>query len=259
MRTLPVVLISMLLAVACGGSADYSRSEYSAPPVTATSSSQIAVAEADSSSRGFFKGSANEVSGKLVRPDPGIGGAAPEPSVSYDQKLVKNAWLTIRVKHEADFAPAVKRAENIARTLNGYVANQSRNSIAFKVPTGRLDEALAAVSELGKVTHRDVTTADVTANYVDLAIRIENLAKVRARLQELVNQGKDVKEILEVEKELARVTTQLEALQGQMRLLENQTSFATVTVTFEERVRPGPIGWVFYGLYKGVKWLFVWD
>ena len=81
----------------------------------------------------------------------------------------------------------------------------------------------------------------------------------RERVQELVDEGKNVEEILAVEKELARVTSQLESLEGQMRVLDNRTTYATVNVVLEERVRPGPVGWVFYGLYRGVKWLFVWD
>jgi hypothetical protein len=30
-------------------------------------------------------------------------------------------------------------------------------------------------------------------------------------------------------------------------------------VRFEQPTRPGPVGWIFYALYYGVKWLFVWE
>jgi hypothetical protein len=30
-------------------------------------------------------------------------------------------------------------------------------------------------------------------------------------------------------------------------------------VDFARPVRPGPVGWVFYGLAKGIKWLFIWE
>jgi hypothetical protein len=213
-----------------------------------------AVAAADSAGPRFFTKKQRQQDS--TKPAGGTGGNS---HASVDQKLVKNAWLTVRVRDEDDFAPAVDQCELIARRLEGYVTRKTSSTIAFKVPTARLDEALAAVSELGKVKEREVTTVDVTANYVDLKIRIDNLRKVRVRLQQLVEQGQNVKEILEVEKELARITTQLEGLEGQMRLLKNQTSYATVSVTFEERVLPGPIGWVFYGAFKAIKWLFVWD
>ena len=44
-----------------------------------------------------------------------------------------------------------------------------------------------------------------------------------------------------------------------MRVLENQTTFAAIHLAVDENVTPGPLGWVFYGLFLGVKWLFVWD
>lgn len=65
--------------------------------------------------------------------------------------------------------------------------------------------------------------------------------------------------MLAVERELARATTEVERLEGQLRLLQNQVAFSTVRLTVDEDVDPGPLGWVFVGLYEGVKWLFVWD
>lgn len=259
-----ILVCCLFVAIsACGASSpQYERPAY-APPASQSpmsdSNDQVLVTSTESDDSSFFARKSARKSAEPTK-DASLGGSgAAEPQTSMDQKLVKNAWLTIRLRDEKNFPEAVQKCERIARSLEGYVASTSRSSISFKVPTGRLDEALAAVSELGKVTHRDVTTVDVTANYVDLEIRIENLKKLRVRLQELVVQGQNVEEILHVEKELARVTSQLEALEGQMRVLGNQTSYATLTVTFNERVRPGPIGWVFYGLYHGVKWLFVWD
>ena len=41
--------------------------------------------------------------------------------------------------------------------------------------------------------------------------------------------------------------------------MKNQLTFATIAISLEESVTPGPVGWVFYGVYTGVKWLFVWD
>ena len=58
-------------------------------------------------------------------------------------------------------------------------------------------------------------------------------------------------------KELERLNTELDQLQGQMKRLENLTSFSTITIRHEERKKPGPIGYIGIGLYEAVKWLFV--
>lgn len=175
------------------------------------------------------------------------------------RKLIRDAWLTIEVDDDDEIEPAVKRIADMAEPMSGYVVSQTSNSVTFKVPSDSLDEALKKLEGVGEITERRVSTRDVTARYADLMIRIDNLRTLQKRLKELAQQGASVAEVLEVEKELSRVTSELEALEGQMRLLENQTQFAKITVRVEESVSPGPVGWVFYGLYRGVKWLFVWD
>lgn len=174
-----------------------------------------------------------------------------------ERKLIRNAWMTLEVDDTDDFPATVETIGEMAEAMGGYMQSESSTSATILVPTDRIDEALEKVEKLGKVTYKNVTVVDATANYVDMQIRIENLRKMRVRLTELVNQSTSVKDVLEVERELARVTSELERIEGQMRLLGQQTSFATINVTLEERVKPGPLGWIFYGLGKGVKWLFI--
>ena len=177
---------------------------------------------------------------------------------TYEQKLVKNGTVTVELDEDY-FGREIARMKAAAESLGGYVASESSQSVTLRVPAGRLEELLAAANQAGEVTEQNIRVQDVTANYVDLKIRIDNLQRLRKRLQELVEAGSTVQEILEVEKELARVTRELEQLEGQMRVLENQVSYATLTVYFQNDISPGPIGWVFYGAYSAVKWLFVWD
>lgn len=183
--------------------------------------------------------------------------SADQSKPNPERKLIRNAWMTVEVDDTDDFPSTVETIGKMAEAMNGYMQSESSTSATILVPTDRIDEALEKIEKLGKVTYRNVTVVDATANYVDMQIRIENLRKMRVRLTELVNQSTSVKEVLEVERELARVTSELERIEGQMRLLSQQTSFATISVTLEERVKPGPLGWIFYGIGKGVKWLFI--
>jgi len=205
---------------------------------------------------------AKDVSGSLRRakPNNGPGDAAGDTSQrTTERKLIRNAWIDLQVKDKRDFDPTIESLTKLVEGMNGYVQSESSHGMTAMVPTERLDEALAEIAKFGKITHRNISVVDATANYVDMQIRIENLKKMRVRLTELVNQSTSVAEVLEVERELSRVTSELERLEGQMRVLGRQTTYATINVSLKERVRPGPLGWVFYGLFRGVKWLFVWD
>ena len=184
-----------------------------------------------------------------------------EPATS--PKMVRDAQLSIAVKDDKNIPRVLTRAHATAAKLGGYVVQENGTRVVFKVPNARLDEALDAVQGSGAhqedVVQREITARDVTASYTDLGIRLDNARRLATRLKELETQTTDVGKLLEIEKELARVTTELEGMEGEMRLLDNTTTFATATVDVFTATRPGPVGWVFYGLFKGVKWLFVWN
>jgi len=245
-----------LFLLACGSS----RSHYEAAPspqvvqVYGGPVSHQAIAMTDSQVSGDLAEStaarSSESRPKAERQAPG--------KVDYDQKLVKNGSMTIETD-EDNFPQKIKSLKEAVVKLDGYVSEESRDRITLRVPSGRLDELVAIARQLGKVTRQDIRVQDVTSAFVDLQIRIDNLKRLRARLQELVEAGSNVQEVLEVERELARVTRELEQLEGQLRLMDSQVTFATLVVFFENDISPGPIGWIFYGTYHAIKWLFVWD
>ncbi len=187
--------------------------------------------------------------------------ASREPATS--PKMVRDAQLAIEVNSDKDVPRVLRRAHDAAAKLGGYVSSETGAEVVMKVPDARLDEALDTVQGSGSskehVAHREITARDVTAAYTDLGIRIDNARKLATRLKELEAQTTDVARLLDIEKELARVTTELESMEGEMRVLDNTTTFATARVDVSTAVRPGPVGWVFYGLFTGVKWLFVWN
>lgn len=187
------------------------------------------------------------------------GEAAPTPSA--DRQLVRNAALTLEVPSEDAVQQAMDRARGIVTSLDGYVAAEAPNELTLRVPNERLDEALDRLGALGEVERREVRAVDVTAEYTDLRVLLTNAQALQTRLRALLEDADTVQDVLAVERELARVTAEVERLEGRLRLLENQIDFSSVrlVVREEDRVRPGPVGWVFYGVYEAVKWLLVWD
>lgn len=185
---------------------------------------------------------------------PSGGDSAPGPRL-----MIKRASMTLEVDDEDDYEQTGKAIEAIAKDLKGYVVSRQRQSVNLRVPAARLDATLAAIGNLGEVTRRNISAVDVTAQVTDLKVRIDNLKTLRTRLKGLVERADQVKDLIELEKELARVTSELERLEAQQRNLDRDVAMSQVSVRLEEDVSPGPVGWVFYGLYRGVKWLFVWD
>src|ERR1041384_3680841 len=165
--------------------------------------------------------------------------------------LARTADATV---HREDPEKGPSAAASLAKEHGGWVAAMNDDRVDLRVPDGQLDAVLAALPSLGEVAERRIRASDVTDAHRDLLVRIDNLRRTRDRYLALLDQAENVSEATGVEKELERVTALLEVLEAQQKALEQRVEFASLSVEFSRKVRPGPIGWVFYGLYAAVKW-----
>jgi hypothetical protein len=186
--------------------------------------------------------------------------ARPRPAANRPARMViKTAELEIVTSDPRD---GFAKATAMAKAMGGFTLSSDRSKrrirITLRIPAARFEQALCRLAKLGKVERREVAGRDVTAQYVDLTLRLRNAQRMHKRYLELLAKAANVTETLKVQTEIERVTNTIESLKGQVNLIESQVSLSTISVTLEEPTRPGPVGWIFYALYKGVVWLFVW-
>jgi hypothetical protein len=163
---------------------------------------------------------------------PGAGPAQVAAGEPAQPLLIYTANLHLGV-YEA--VSALDAIEALARKSGGYLVHRTDTTIVVRVPAAGFGEALAEVARLGDVLHREVTAQDVTAEFRDLEIRLKNLLAVRGRLEQLLAQAKTVPEALQVERELERVTMQIEQIKGRLKLLGELVAFSTIQVSFKPR------------------------
>jgi hypothetical protein len=150
-----------------------------------------------------------------------------------------------RVSLEVDsLEPAVAEVHALAARLGGYVGGtdtrmgrgQVRSAaVALKVPSDRFDEALSAVRPIGEVESVTISTQDVTEEYVDVGARMENARRLERRLaQILANRTGALKDVLEVERALARVREEIERYEGRLRYLRQHAAMSSLMVHLHE-------------------------
>lgn len=155
---------------------------------------------------------------------------------SVEQMLVFNGALSLAVA--PDTIPAgIDAAVQLAVDAGGYIAQQTDTSLTLRVPSRRFRRLMKGLEGLGQVRSRSVQTLDVSEEFHDLKVRLENLQSTRTRIQKLLGQAKDLTEILVVEKELERVSAEIDAIEGRLRFLSSQAAFSTVTMAFQELPR----------------------
>jgi len=170
----------------------------------------------------------------LANPSPGgqpSSAVAPVEDKRDTQLIIYTARVTMAVYQVEQGLLSV---EKIARDMGGYLSLKRDREIVIRIPRARFEPALAAIDKVGDVLHRDIQAQDVTDEFVDTEIRIKNARAMQVRLRTLLERAA-VKEALEIEKELARVTQELELLEGKLKMLKDKIAYSTITVMFEAR------------------------
>src|SRR5256714_6612416 len=173
--------------------------------------------------------------------------AEPAPSASTtgptaNRKLVRNATAELEV---VSFDESVQKITAFAAEEKGYVSTTSsekqangklRGQIVVKVLPDNLDRFLGKLRAIGELKNQALTTEDVTKAYFDTESRLKNARLMEQRLIEILKtKSKDVADLLEVEKELGRVREEIETMQGELKFMDSQVAFATVTITLAEK------------------------
>ena len=157
---------------------------------------------------------------------------AGEPALP-DRKIIFHGSLLLQVP---DPTEPEKQVRSIVEEAEGWVHKIERSSFTLRVPAARFHDVLGRLATLGNLIDRKVSGTDVTEEYLDLGIRIQNAENLRKRLIALLEMAKDVKEALAVERELARVTGEIERMKGRLKFLKDQVAFSTIVVTFQRTV-----------------------
>src|SRR5262249_2231111 len=107
------------------------------------------------------------------------------------------------------------------------------STIVVRIPAASFDANLSQILALGEVLRRELHAEDVTGKVRDLEARLKNAEAVRQRLTELLSSAGKTEEALAVERELARVTDELERMKAELKRLRELVAYSTVTVRFE--------------------------
>lgn len=166
--------------------------------------------------------------------------AAAHSTDSASAKIIYTANLSLESK---DYDAARAALDAALQAAGGYLESSSEYSgtddsrsvsLTYRVPQENYDSFLAAIAEAGNVTYKNQQADDVTAQYLDVETRLENLKAQRTRLQQLQQQADSLSDLLEIESSLTDVQSQIESWQSQMDWYSDQVEQCTVYVSLSE-------------------------
>ena len=169
-------------------------------------------------------------------------GAAPFPRTSITTDMViRTGQASIEVD---SLEHAVAQVRLLAGRVGGYIANTTMQTgrrelrsanLEVKIPADRFDDGLSGLAAIGKIESVNVTAEDVGEEFTDVTARMANSRRLESRLIDLLSTrtGK-LKDVLDVEHELARVREEIERYEGRLRYLKTHAALSTLTIYVHE-------------------------
>ncbi|HXY23896.1 MAG TPA: DUF4349 domain-containing protein [Candidatus Acidoferrum sp.] len=170
--------------------------------------------------------------------------------------IARAASLSIFVK---DFDAGRASLDAILARHNGYAASLTVSApqaagrslqASLRIPALQLVTVVSELKALGCVEAESQNGEEVTQQHADLVARLKNSRETEQRLQDVLRTrtGK-VKDVLEVEQEIARVRGETEQMEAEQKNLEHRVEFATIDLKLSEEYKaqlnpPAPSVWM---------------
>jgi hypothetical protein len=162
----------------------------------------------------------------------------PQPMIARSVSLVivakqfnesRTALDRILTKHHGYAAElSVGTEQNAPRSLQA----------SLRIPADELASSLAEMKGLGQLLSETQAGEEVTQQHADLVARLKNSRQTEQRLQAILQQrtGK-ISDVLDVEREIARVRGEIEQMESDQKALEHRVDFTSIDLKLSEEYR----------------------
>lgn len=142
-----------------------------------------------------------------------------------------------------DVPAATRAVTRLADTYGGRVDDQSTTApvtsggpgatsvTTVRIPPDRVGAFVDELAGIGTLAGSDISRSDASAEVADVSSRVANARASVARVRALLDRATKLSDIVMLESEMSKRQSDLEALEARQRVLADQTSLATLTVS----------------------------
>jgi hypothetical protein len=165
---------------------------------------------------------------------------AAAPAQRMPRMIIRTATITMVV---GDTLQIVDRISAAVEANGGYVndskiwrdGEQTRATLSVRVPAPQLTQTLAAVRKLAvRVQSENVSSEEVTQEYVDLAAQLRNDEAAEVELRQLMTEirqrAKKADDVLQIHEQLRTIRASIEKTKGRMVFLSQMSSYSTINL-----------------------------
>ena len=154
------------------------------------------------------------------------------------RQLIVEAWVSLEV-NEID--ATVRQVEALAAQRGGWMESTEifgeggyrSASLRVRVPADDLDNAMDALRGLGRVIDEGISATDVTERLIDNEARLEAWHIQEERLVDLLEDAPTVEDIIQIERRISEVRSDIEHVEATQRNLTNRVATSLITVNLQ--------------------------
>ncbi|MFY0673872.1 MAG: DUF4349 domain-containing protein [Bacteroidia bacterium] len=157
-----------------------------------------------------------------------------------ERKLIKEGEVEFETNDLNETRTTILKAVN---KYDGYVSSDQEynysgkksNTLKIRVPSKNFDNFLnEATKGVEKFDDKVIEVKDVTEEFLDVEARLKTKKELEQRYIELLKEANNVIEVLEIEKQIGLLRSEIESIEGRLKYLQDRVSFSTLAVTFYE-------------------------
>lgn len=142
-----------------------------------------------------------------------------------------------------DIVNDYNKIRSLLPRFDAYIENENQSKskhrinyvLTIRVPSEVYDTLYSSFTTLSEnIENRYSRVEDVTERYYDLETRIKNNKTLEQRYLKLLNKAVNIKDILEIERNLNEIRTDIERFEGQLHYLKKRVRFSTINLSFYE-------------------------
>jgi hypothetical protein len=162
----------------------------------------------------------------------------------WDKKIIKTATLNAEVKDLQTFSKALSEK---VKAFGGYIVSEQQSgsdykiesNVSIKIPVAQFDAAVSdLLKDASRVDGKQISSEDVSSEYIDSKSRLEAKKQIRLRYLELLKVAKNMSDIIEVQKEINEIQEEIEMVSGRINYLGHSAAMSTINYNYYQILDP---------------------
>lgn len=181
---------------------------------------------------------------KAVRGEEFTGQISLMAADAREMKIIKTGNLYVQTK---DYDKFLNETTLKIESLGGYIENNNtevyqvyndeklmHGRLKIRVPQDTFYEAISFLEQTTDIRRKTTNESDVTKEYYEKDNKVKNLEVQEQHLRDLFEKATTVEEMLQIENELRRIRTEIDALNISLADINDRASMSTIDLEVEE-------------------------